>query len=102
MEKKIEFALEHLTPKCVNVVIKEFVEIDGQRVQLGSNQRVCYNNIPRDRARLQDVLPSEFVNAILAMWGETPIADDPQPPELWKRIVFPKSPSSSASPSVWQ
>lgn len=82
MEKKIEFALEHLTPKCVNVVIKEFVEMDGQRVQLGQNQRVCYNNISRDRARLQDVLPSEFVNAILAMWGETPIADDPQPPEL--------------------
>ena len=82
MNKTKTFALEQLTQKSVNVVINEFIEIDGQTYPLGGNQRVCYNNIPRDRARLQDVLPIEYVNAIFAIWGDTPIADDPQPPEL--------------------
>ena len=82
MKKTKTFALEQLTPKSVNVLITEFIEIDGQTYPLDGKQRVCYNNIPRDRARIVEVLPAEYVNAILAIWGETPIADDPQPPEL--------------------
>lgn len=72
--------LEQLTPVSVCVVINEFIEIDGKQVPLGNTQRACFNNIPHDRSRIQEILPSQYVNAILAMWGDTPSSEDPISP----------------------
>ena len=76
MKTKKEYTLEHLTTESVNVVTVSTATIDKERREVGRS-RMAYVNYPTGRKQLSDVLPEEYVNAVLALWGETPTVSDP-------------------------
>ena len=74
-----EISISQLTEKNVSIVTKEYITIDGVEQQLGKTKRICYNNCPYDRQRMQSSLPEEYVNKILAIWGDQALLDDVVP-----------------------
>ena len=38
---------------------------------------MAYVNSPTGRKQLSEILPEEYVTAVLALWGETPTVSDP-------------------------
>lgn len=77
MEIIKETTISALTSDSVDVLTREFIERDGQKLQVGNNQRVCYNNIPRDREVIKTALPEAYQRAIFAVWGDMPSRTDP-------------------------
>ncbi len=71
-----EISISQFTEKNVSIVTKEYITIDGVEQQLGKTKRICYNNCPYDRQRMQSSLPEEYVNKILAIWGDQALLDD--------------------------
>lgn len=74
--KKI--TIQDLNTNTVVVLTRTFVTVDDQVLQLGPVTSVCYNNCPYDRDRMKDSLPEQYANAILAVWGDEPILEDPK------------------------
>ena len=79
MEIRKEISISQFTEKNVSIVTKEYITIDGVEQQLGKTKRICYNNCPYDRQRMQSSLPEEYVNKILAVWGAQALLDDVVP-----------------------
>lgn len=79
MEIRKEISISQFTEKNVSIVTKEYITIDGVEQQLGKTKRICYNNCPYDRQRMQSSLPEEYVNKILAVWGDQALLDDVVP-----------------------
>ena len=79
METRKEISISQFTEKNVSIVTKEYITIDGVEQQLGKTKRICYNNCPYDRQRMQSSLPEEYVNKILAVWGDQALLDDVVP-----------------------
>ncbi len=78
METIKKISISDLCPDSVVVMTREYVNINGQEIQLGDTTSVCYNNCPYDRKRMQAALPEQYRNAVLAVWGETATLEDPK------------------------
>lgn len=66
-----EYRLDLLSGDTVSVVTKQFITTEiGERMQVGSTSRRCYSNCPTHRQELQTLLPDEYYNAVIAVWGE--------------------------------
>jgi hypothetical protein len=72
MEITEKITLDMLTPESVSVLKQKFIEIDGVQTQVGSNVRNAYVNSTEGRELLKSALPSEYYNAVIAVWGDTP------------------------------
>ena len=68
MEMKTEFVLDMLNSESVSVLQKKYFEFDGTRYYTG-NIRNAYLNDEQGRVDVEKLLPSEYYNAILAVWG---------------------------------
>ena len=78
--KKIEIA--RLTENFVELIAREFVEIDGKEVKLSiPHVANSYVNSETGRQRLQENEPENIVTAIMAIWGDMPTVKPPQPTE---------------------
>ncbi len=69
MEIKTEFILDMLNSESVSVLQKNYFEFDGTRYYT-ENIRNAYLNNEQDRNILQQILPMEYFNAVLAVWGK--------------------------------
>ena len=69
MEIKTEFILDMLNSESVSVLQKNYFEFDGTRYYT-ENIRNAYLNNEQDRNILQQILPVEYFNAVLAVWGK--------------------------------
>lgn len=78
IETYTELTLDMLTEKGVSVLTKTFADINGTKTQIGANQRKVYGNSPIGRDLLKADVPEVYYNAVLAVWGETPILEDPE------------------------
>lgn len=71
MEIKEKITLDKLTGDSVSVLRQKFIEIDGALTQVGDNIRNAYINNETGRAMLGEVLPEEYYNAVVAVWGNS-------------------------------
>lgn len=77
MEIKEKITLDMLTPDSVSILKQQYITIDGADIKVGDNIRNAYMNTQTDRNTLKDVLPEDYYNAVLAVWGDTPTVEDP-------------------------
>ncbi len=70
--------VDRLTTDSVSVLTQQFVDLNGVSTQVGENHRTSYANSESGRSSLQDTEPDEVVNAVLAIWGDTPTVEESQ------------------------
>ena len=80
METIKDYKLRNLNENSVTVVVENFVEFDGNKYPVGKKSIICYNNNNNDRDVIKTVLPENYYNAVMIVWGDTPKVNDvPQP-----------------------
>lgn len=67
--------VDMLTADSVSILTQKFMKDDGEIVQVGKNHRKGYVNSGPGRAELQEKEPPEVVEAVLAIWGDTPTVE---------------------------
>lgn len=72
MEIKEKITLDMLTPDSVSILKQQYITIDGADIKVGDNIRNAYINTQTDRNILKEVLPEDYYNAVLAVWGDAP------------------------------
>ena len=77
MEQKTEFVLDMLTSDSVSILRKNYIEFGGQKQYTG-NTRNAYMNSTSGRKAVAGILPSEYYNAVIAVWGSAPTVQDPE------------------------
>ena len=75
MEQKTEFVLDMLTSDSVSILRKNYIEFGGQKYYTG-NVRNAYMNTVSGREQVEAVLPTEYYNAVCAVWGDTPMVPE--------------------------
>ena len=78
MDIKTKITLDMLTNDSVSVLKQQYITIDGADVKVGENVRNAYMNTQTERELLKSELPEEFYNAVIAVWGDTPIVAEPE------------------------
>ena len=76
MEQKTEFILDMLTSDSVSILQKKYFEFNNQKYYL-DNVRNAFMNSTSGREAVADILPGEYYNAVIAVWGSAPTVDDP-------------------------
>ena len=77
MEIKEKITLDMLTTDSVSVLKQQYITVDGTDIRVGENVRNAYMNTQTERELLKSELPEEFYNAVIAVWGDTPIVAEP-------------------------
>jgi hypothetical protein len=80
IETYTEITLDLLNEYGVSVLKKTYADINGVKTQIGTNHRKAYGNSPLGRESLTSELPEIYHNAVLTVWGETPVLEDPKNP----------------------
>lgn len=73
-EKK---TVDMLTPNGVSILTQNMVDIDGIPTQVGANHRVSYVNSLSGRQKLTEDEPADISAAVMAIWGDEPIVEEP-------------------------
>lgn len=71
-EKKI---IDMLTVNSVSIATDKFIVLDGQEQQVGERHRIAYENSESGRDKIRNEQPEDVVNAVLAIWGDTPTVE---------------------------
>lgn len=70
--------IEDLCRDGVIIAIQEILVRDDEKPQrVGDVKRVSYGNWESDRQRLIENEPENIVNAVMAIWGDTPTVIEP-------------------------
>ena len=77
MEIKEKLTLDMLTTDSVSVLRQQYITIDGTDIKVGDNVRNAYINTQTEREQLKEILPEEYYNAVMAVWGDTPTIAEP-------------------------
>lgn len=77
MELKEKITLDMLTKDSVSVLRQQFINYNGEEMQVGGNIRNAYMNSSIDRENLKNAVESKYYNAVLSVWGDTPTIADP-------------------------
>lgn len=77
-----EYLLDALTVNSVSVLVKQFVQLDGEseKQQIGKPVRISYVNSVNGRKEVLAELPENFAHGVLEVWGDTPTVPDPPIP----------------------
>lgn len=76
MELKEKITLDMLTKESVSVLRQQFLNFNGEEMQVGGNVRNAYMNSASGRAAVQSILSEEYQNAVFAVWGSTPTVEE--------------------------
>lgn len=82
MELKEKITLDMLTKDSVSVLRQQFLNYDGVDMQVGENVRNAYMNSESGRQLIRNLLPDEYFNAVMAVWGADPTIDEPTESEV--------------------
>lgn len=77
MEIKEKIILDMLTTDSVSVLKQQYITVDGTDIRVGENVRNAYMNTQTEREQLKEILPEEYYNAVMAVWGDTPTIAEP-------------------------
>lgn len=78
MDFNINYVLEQLTEKSVNIIFIKTIELDNKIYEL-ERSRIYFGNSFLGRQQIVDQLPEQYVKAILEIWGEELLLIDPEP-----------------------
>ena len=76
MELKEKITLDMLTKDSVSVLRQQFLTFNGEEMQVGGNIRNAYMNSESGRQLIRNLLPDEYYNAVMAVWGDNPTVDE--------------------------
>ncbi|MBQ1507185.1 MAG: hypothetical protein IIZ36_02025 [Ruminococcus sp.] len=76
MELREVFRLDMLDETSVSVLKQRFIEIGGVSQKVGGNIRTAYINSAEGRRLIETVLPTDYYNAVMAVWGSEPSVAD--------------------------
>ena len=76
MQTTEKYTLDNLNQDSVSVSKQTFVEYMGEMFPIGQIWRKAYVNSVQGRQQIADELPIAQVNAIMAVWGDTPTIDE--------------------------
>ena len=82
MELKEKITLDMLTKDSVSVLRQQFLNFNGEEMQVGGNIRNAYMNDESGREQLRKVLSDEYYNAVMAVWGDNSTVDEPTESEV--------------------
>lgn len=82
MELKEKITLDMLTKDSVSVLRQQFINYNGTEMQVGENVRNAYMNSESGRQLIRNLLPDEYYNAVMAVWGDNPTVDEPTESEV--------------------
>ncbi len=68
--------VDMLTEESVSIITQKYMQYEGETVQVGENHRKGYSNSLAGRAELAEIEPKEVVDAVMAIWGNTPTVTD--------------------------
>lgn len=68
-----KFTLDMLNENSVSIKTERFIEIDGVMTRVGDTIRNAYMNTVKEREQLKNLLPEKYYDAIISVWGDTPI-----------------------------
>ena len=68
MELKEKITLDMLTKDSVSVLRQQFLNFNGEEMQVGGNIRNAYMNDESGIEQLRKVLSDEYFNAVMAGW----------------------------------
>ena len=77
MEIKEKIILDMLTTDSVSVLKQQYITVDGTDIRVGDNVRNAYMNTQTEREQLKEILPEEYYNAVMAVWGDNPTIAEP-------------------------
>lgn len=72
MEIKNKISLDALNENSVTVKTQQYVEINGEELNVGELHARAYMNSERGRAELAEDVPEPYLSAVLAVWGDAP------------------------------
>ena len=78
MEIQEKIILDMLTTDSVSVLKQQYITVTGTDIRVGDNIRNAYMNTQTEREQLKSILPEEFYNAVMAVWGDTPSVNEPE------------------------
>ena len=68
MELKEKITLDMLTKDSVSVLRQQFLNFNGEEMQVGGNIRNTYMNDESGIEQLRKVLSDDYFNAVMAVW----------------------------------
>ena len=69
-------AIDNLTNKSATVTNKQVVNVDNIDYVVGNSRIKSYANSQNGRNALIEDVPEPFCEAILLVWGDTPLIED--------------------------
>lgn len=82
MELKEKITLDMLTKDSVSVLRQQFLNFNGEEMQVGGNIRNAYMNSKSGREQLKAVLSDEYYAAVMAVWRTEPTVEEPTESEV--------------------
>lgn len=65
-----KITLDTLTHDSVSVIVQKFINYNGVVMPVGTQTRNTYMNTSIEREYIKTVLPSDYYNAVMAVWGD--------------------------------
>ena len=76
MEIKNKISLDALNENSVTVKTQQYVEINGEELNVGELHAKAYMNSERGRAELAEEVSEPYLSAVLSVWGEEPTVEE--------------------------
>ena len=76
MELTTKITLDMLTQDSVSVLKQQFLTFNNVEMQVGGNIRNTYTNRISGRKLIKSILPNDYYNAVIAVWGDTPTVEE--------------------------
>ena len=70
MDIKTRISLDVLNEYSVTVKTQQYIDIEGEELNVGEIHARAYANSERGRAELAEDVPEPYLSAVLAVWGE--------------------------------
>lgn len=70
MDIKTRISLDVLNEYSVTVKTQQYIDIEGEELNVGEPRARAYANSERGRAELAEDVPEPYLSAVLAVWGE--------------------------------
>lgn len=72
MDIKTRISLDVLNEYSVTVKTQQYIDIEGEELNVGELHARAYMNSERGRAELAEEVSEPYLSAVLAVWGEEP------------------------------
>lgn len=67
-----EWIIDGLAKDYVDILKRRYIEDEGEKLQVGEDWRTSAQNSLEGREFIKSIVPENFYNSILAVWGDSP------------------------------